>query len=119
MPSIKRLRLKSLEDLVIAAVSLQIPVINYIELDGYHVYFISPFPYSDTGIVYYYVSKNAVEARYVKYNKFTGSVSFSNGVQGDTRSTYIPILTIEEQNLFSTKDLLGKIDKKKKKKKKA
>ena len=119
MPSVKRLKLKSLEDLVLAAVSLQIPVINYVSLDGFHVYFISPFPYCDTGVVYYYVSRNLVQARYVKYNKFTGSVSFSNGVQGDTRSTYIPILTIEEQNLFSPKDLLGKVDKKKKKKKKA
>jgi len=119
VPSVKRLKLKSLEDLVLAAVSLQMPVINYVELDGFHVYFISPFPYCDTGVVYYCVSKDAVKARYVKYNKFTGSVSFSDGVQGDTRSTYIPILAIEEQNLFSTKDLIGKIDKKKKKKKKA
>ncbi len=113
----KYIRLKTLDDLVNVVVSSQVPVIHHLEYDGEHVYFIPFLPFSDTSVIYYVLLDKPLPGRFVVYNKFDGTISFSDSIEGDTKLTFIPIIEVADQNVFSPKGLVPKSNKKKKKKK--
>ena len=111
----KYIRLKRVEDLVNIVITAQMPLIHHLEYDGHHVYFIPFLPFADTGVIYYVLSDRPLPGRFVVYNKFNGSISFSNFLRGDTKLTFIPIVEVVDQNVFSPKDLVPKAVRKKKK----
>jgi len=111
----KYIRLKRIEDLVNIVITAQMPLIHHLEYDGHHVYFIPFLPFADTGVIYYVLYDRPLPGRFVVYNKFDGSVFFSNFLRGDTRLTFVPIVEVADQNVFSLKDLVPKAVRKKKK----
>jgi len=109
----KYLKLKSFDDLIRVVLSTQQPVLHHIDIGDRHIYLIPYAIFGNANLVYYVEMETPVKGKYVVYDKFNGSISFSDHVTPDTRLTYLPIVDVEEQNLFSEK-----IFKKKKKGKK-
>jgi len=113
MTALKYIKLKSLEDLTLVAISLQTPLIHYINFRSKHVYFIPFIMTGDSGILYFYESGRPIKSKYILYNKFDGSISLSERLIGDTRLTFIPIVEVTEQNIIPSKIFEGKGGKKK------
>jgi len=119
MPLPKAIKLKSLEDLVNIVVSAQIPLVHHLIVNDKHVYFLPFLSLGNVGIIYYLVTQQPLEGKFIVYNKFNGKISIEKEYKGgDTRLTHVPIIEVIDQNAFSHKIFHIKKEKKKKKKKK-
>ena len=114
MPELKRIKLKSFEDLVNIVIAAQIPLIHHMVVDERHIYFLPFVGLGDIGIIYYLETNEPLKGKYIVYNKFDGKISFSDKINSDARLTFVPIIEVADQNAFSRK--LFEEGKKKKKK---
>jgi len=116
MPELKRIKLKSFEDLVNIVVATQMPLVHHIALNERHVYFLPFIGMSDFGILYYFETNEPLKGKYIVYNKLDGKISLSEKIENDARLTFVPIIEVAEQNAFSSKIFESKKRKEKKKK---
>ncbi len=93
------LEFKSFEDLVRFVTFSQAPFLEYIELNGHHVYFFQIGMFGER-ILYYAELNKKADGRYVIYNRFKDAVSFSNKLETDGQSVSIPVLEIARTNAF-------------------
>ncbi len=117
MADVRYVKLKSVEDLIHAVVTAQAPLIHHIVYDDQHVYFVAFMPLTDASVIYYVMLDKPLPGKFAVYDKFNGSITFSDTLRGDTKRTFIPIIEVVEQNVFSMKGLVKKKKKKKGKEK--
>ena len=94
-------KMKSFDDLARFIVFSQIPFLQYVELNGRHVYFIQIMGLGGGKMIYYYERDRKIEERYVVFNRFRDQLTFSSTFGTDGQSSYVPILELEKTNVFS------------------
>jgi len=94
-------KMKSFDDLMRFIIFSSIPLVQYVELNGRHIYFIQIMGFSAGRTIYYFERDKKIEEKYVVFNRFRDQVSFSNSFGSDGQSAYIPILELEKTNIFS------------------
>jgi len=117
MPELKKIKLRSFEDLVNIVIATQIPLVHHIALNEKHVYFLPFVGLGDFGIIYYFETNEPLKGKYIVYNKLDGKITLSSKINSDARLTFVPIIEVAEQNAFSLKIFESKKKKEKKKKK--
>lgn len=75
------------------------PFINYIKLNGHEVFFIQIVGLGER-VLYYIELDEKLDEKYIVYNRFRGTLSFSNKLESDGQSVSIPILEVERTNVF-------------------
>lgn len=93
-------KMKSFDDFVRFIIVSSIPFIQYIELNGKHVYFIQIISLGGGKMIYFFERDKKIEEKYVVFNRFRDQVTFSNSFGSDGQSAYIPILELQETNIF-------------------
>ena len=88
------------EDLVRLVAFSATPFLQHAEIEGKHVYFFHSSLLTGKPVIYYVLLENRVESKYVVYNRFSDSLSFSDKMEADGQSVYIPILEVERTNLL-------------------
>ncbi len=95
--------IESLKDLVHLIVRLPFQIINHMEINGKHVYFIllgSGIPGVST-TMYYIVMDKKIEDTYIVFNSINDTLTFSSSFEDRRGGTiYIPIINIKKQNLI-------------------
>ena len=94
-------KLKKFDDLVRFIVVSSIPFVQYVELNGKHVYFIQIMGFGAGKIIYYFEHNKRIEEKYIVFNRFRDQITFSNTFGSDGQSSSIPILELEKTNIFS------------------
>jgi hypothetical protein len=89
-----------LEDLVKFVAYLPTPFIQHVEINSKHVYFIHSTLLASRPVIYYVCLNSKLEKRYVIYNKFNDSISYSDKLETGGQSVTIPILEIKDTNLL-------------------
>ena len=93
-------RFSSFEDLVRLVAFSATPFLQHAEVEGKHIYFYHVSLLAGRPIVYYAMRDEKLEKKYVVYNRFNDSLSFSDKLETDGQSIYIPILEVEGTNLL-------------------
>lgn len=96
-PSIIKMELGDLTDLVLLASSLPIPLLNYSEPDMTYFLFTSG-PLGNL-IVYYVKSPTPPTGRYIHVDKISGKYSFGNTLSLEPNHVSVLILRIREHGL--------------------
>ncbi|WP_309493623.1 hypothetical protein [Candidatus Hecatella orcuttiae] len=98
-------KLKTLEDMVKLVAFSPAPMLQHTVVEGRQVYFIQSFSIVGKPLVYYLERDEKLESKYVVYNRFNDTISFSDKPGSDGQSVYIPIIEIEKTNLL---DIIGR-----------
>ncbi|RLI24995.1 MAG: hypothetical protein DRO52_04720 [Candidatus Hecatellales archaeon] len=93
-------RFSSLEDMVRLVALSPTPFLQHAEVGGKHVYFFHSTSLLGRPVIYYTVTSEKLEKKYVVYNKFRDTISFSEKLEANGQSIYIPILEVESTNLL-------------------
>jgi len=75
------------------------PFIQYVNMNDHNVYFIQIAVFGEL-MLYYAELDKKIEDKYVVYNRFRDSVSFSNKMESDGQNISVPILEVERTNVF-------------------
>jgi hypothetical protein len=75
------------------------PFIQHVILDGRQVYFVQ-IGFREP-VLYFVERDDAVEEKYIVYNRFRDVVSFSHKIESDGQSVCVPILEVEKTNIFT------------------
>ena len=94
------IQFKNLNDFVRFITISPTPFIQYINLNGHNLYFVQIAGLGER-MLYYVELDKAIEAKYVVYNRFRDTVSFSNKLESDGQSVSVPILEILNTNVFT------------------
>lgn len=94
-------KFKSLDDLVRFITFSPSPFIHHIEMKGKHVYFVQLLAFMRSPMIYFVELDERVEGKYLVFNRFRDEVSVSNHFGSDGQTTYIPILDLENTNVFT------------------
>jgi len=76
------------------------PFLQHAEVEGRHEYFFHTALLLGKPVIYYTVLEERIGRRYIVYNKFNDTISFSDKLEADGQSIYIPILEVESTNLL-------------------
>ncbi|RLI15463.1 MAG: hypothetical protein DRO43_01090 [Candidatus Hecatellales archaeon] len=93
-------KFSGLEDMVRFVALSSTPFLQHAEVEGKHVYFFHSALLLGKPVIYYTVLGEKVKGRYIVYNKFRDTISFSDKLEADGQSVYIPILEVESTNLL-------------------
>ena len=89
-----------MSDLARLACNSPIPIIyHFKEKENKHIYFCYVMTHGVTVIHYVEIEKE-LGKKYVAYNSFDGKVIYTDRISTDARFRYIPIIEVEEQNIF-------------------
>ncbi len=94
------IQFKSFEDFIRLVTFSPAPFIDHAEMDSHNVYFFQILGFGER-ILYYAELDKKIEEKYVVYNRFKDSVSFSSKLGSDGQSVYIPILEVARTNIFT------------------
>ncbi len=94
------IQFKNFEDLVRLVASSPTPFIQHFKFKDKHAYFVQSILSFIRPLMYVYKDQKSFEKKYVVYNRFKDSVSFSDILGSDGQSVYITILNIENTNLL-------------------
>lgn len=92
-------KFKAFDDFVKFVAVSQIPFIHHTTIKGKAIYFVH-IGLID-GTVYYVEQDHPAKEKYVLYNRFRDQVSFSDKLEMDAQKATLPILEVEETNIFS------------------
>jgi len=95
----KYIQFKDFSDLVRFITFSPTPFIQYVRVNGHNVYFIQIMGLGER-MLYYVELDRKIEEKYVVYNRFRDSVSFSSKIESDGQSVCVPILEVERTNIF-------------------
>lgn len=93
-------KFSGLEDMVRLVALSATPFLEHAEINGKHIYFFHATLLTGKPIIYYVVLEEKLEKRYIVYNKFRDTIGFSDKLEADGQSIYIPILEVENTNLL-------------------
>jgi hypothetical protein len=93
-------KFSGLDDMVRLVALSPTPFLQHAEVNGKHVYFFHAALLIGKPVIYYTILEERVEKRYIVYNKFRDTISFSDKLEADGQSIYIPILEVESTNLL-------------------
>lgn len=88
------------EDLVRLVTGSPVPFLQYIEMDEKHIYFIYLPSFGREPMVYFAQMGEPIGKKYVIYNRFQDSISFSDKLLAAGQTISIPILKIARTNIF-------------------
>ena len=94
-------KMKTFDDFIRFVAISPAPFVQYVEIEGKHVYFLQILGYGGGKMIYYFEREKKIEEKYILFNRFRDQVTFSNNFGSDGQSTYIPILELEKTNIFS------------------
>jgi hypothetical protein len=94
-------KFKSLEDLVRFIAFSPTPFLHHLDMEGRQIYFIQILGLGGAPVIHYVEKKDEVKGKYIVYNRFRDTISFSDKLGSGGQETYIPILEIEYTNVFS------------------
>ena len=94
-------KMKTFDDFIRFVGISSTPFVQYVEMDGRHVYFVQFMGFGGGKMVYFYEREKKIVEKYIVFNRFRDQVTFSNNFGSDGQSTYIPILELEKTNIFS------------------
>ena len=94
------IKLKTLEDLIYFVALSPSPFIQYIDLEGKHVYFVNTMAIFGPSMVYYVETKERLPNKYIVFNRYQDKITYSNQLGTDPQAVYIPILQVEKTSLF-------------------
>ncbi len=94
-------KMKTFDDFVRFVGMSPTPFVQYVEIEGKHVYFVALLGFGGGKMVYYFEREKKIDEKYIIFNRFRDQVAFSNNFSSDGQSTYIPILELEKTNVFS------------------
>ncbi len=103
MTSPKTVKLKDIEDLIHVLNVAQLPLLHHVSVDSRHIYFIPMGIIGDVSIVYYVELEKPLTGKFILYNTFTGEIRPSSSWTSDSRYMVVPIVEVEEHNLFAEK----------------
>lgn len=109
MGAIKAIQLRGLRDLVHVLSVSQIPLVHHIGLDGLHVYFVPIAISSDSSVIYFYATETPLKGGFLLFNNFSGEVTVSEQWVSDSKHTVIPIIEVDNQNIFPAKNFLKEL----------
>ncbi len=89
-----------LNDLVRLVTNSPAPFLQYIEKDGKHIYFVYIPSFGREPMVYFIQMSEPIGKKYIIYNRFQDSISFSDNLQAAGQTISIPILKIAKTNIF-------------------
>jgi len=89
-----------LKDLVRLVTTSPAPFLQYIEKDGKNIYFIYIPSFGRVPMVYFVQMSEPIGKKYIIYNRFQDSLSFSDKLQAAGQTISIPILKIAKTNIF-------------------
>jgi hypothetical protein len=76
------------------------PFVQHITIKDHNVYFVQIAGFGER-VLYYVEMDEAVKEKYIVYNRFRDTVSFSDKKESDGQSVSIPILEVERTNVFT------------------
>jgi len=94
---LKYIRLSKLEDLVRLSIAHGLSLMYHFKTNNKHVYFVHIV---DTDIVSLVITDVEVKKKYLVYNTFEDKITLSDKFNPSTKSSYIKILEVEEQNII-------------------
>lgn len=94
------IRLKTLEDLIYFVTLSPAPLLQYVEIEGKHIYFIQTIAIFGPSTMYYVETKEKIPNKYVVFNRYQDKITYSDQLGTDPQAVYIPILQVEKTNLF-------------------
>ena len=94
------IQFKNLNDFIRFITLSPTPFINHIKQNGHEVYFVQIIGFGER-ILYYIEMDEKLDEKYIVYNRFRDTLSFSNKLESDGQSVSIPILEIARTNVFS------------------
>ncbi len=104
----KFVQLKTIRDLVmLVASSPATNVIQHLENDGKHIYFVIGGTLSEV-FTYLVNLEEAIEGKFITYNSYKGEVGYSEKIASEPNMNSFPLIEIENQNLVP-KDMLDEI----------
>jgi len=75
------------------------PFVQHIKLNSHNVYFVQIQGLGER-ILYYVESDKEIQEKYIIYNRFRDTISYSDKIESDGQSTCVPILEVEKTNVF-------------------
>ena len=75
------------------------PFVHYVKLNGCNVYFLQ-FATFGISMLYYVELEKEIEEKYIIYNRFRDTISYSDKLESDGQSVCVPILEVEKTNVF-------------------
>jgi hypothetical protein len=90
-----------LEDLVYFVALSPSPLLQYVEIEGKHLYFVQTIAFFGPSTIYYVETKEKIPNKYVVFNRYQDKITYSGQLGTDPQAVYIPILQVEKTNLFS------------------
>ncbi|MEZ0346537.1 MAG: hypothetical protein ABWK01_08315 [Infirmifilum sp.] len=106
---VRLIRLKRLIDLIHVLNVSQLPLIHHYTLDSTHLYFVPVTLGGEPSVIYYYESAQPLQGVYVLFNNFTGEIIVSNKWLSDSKYSIIPIIEVESQSFFTSKEFFNEI----------
>jgi len=94
-------KMKTFDDFIRFVGMSPTPFVQYVEIEGKHVYFVQFMGFGGAKMIYFYEREKKIIEKYIVFNRFRDQVTFSNNFGSDGQSTYIPILELEKTNIFS------------------
>ena len=116
MADIKYIKVSTLKDLVLVAITVQIPLILRVRREDKDILFL-PFLGTGDGIVYLHEVNQPLNCKFIAYNKLKGDISLTIAPSDDARYSTVAIIDVAEQNILSEK-FFNKLSKEAKSKKK-
>jgi len=95
----KYIQLKNFDDFVRLITLSPTPFIEYVNLDNHNLYFIQIVGISES-VLYYVELDKKIEEKYVLYNRFRDTISFSTKIESDGQNICVPILEVLRTNAF-------------------
>ena len=93
------IQFKTFDDFIRFITVSSTPFVQYTNINGHSIYFIQLAAFGEL-MLYYIERDKKIEERYIVYNRFRDSISFSNKIESDGQSLSIPILEVARTNIF-------------------
>ena len=93
------IQFKNLIDLVRFITISPTPFVYYTKLENHNMYFVQLAGLGES-VLYCVELDKKIEEKYIVYNRFKDTISFSSKLESDGQSASIPILEVEKTNAF-------------------
>lgn len=93
------IKFKTLTDLVRFIILSPTPFLHYVNLNSHNMYFVQIAGLGER-VLYYVELEKKIDEKYIVFNRFKDSISFSNKLESDGQSISIPTLEVEKTNAF-------------------
>lgn len=93
------IQFKTLIDLIRFITISPTPFVYCVKLNGHNIYFVQLAGLGER-VLYYVELDKKIEEKYIVYNRFRDTVSFTSKLESDGQSVSIPILEVEKTNAF-------------------